>query len=60
MNNIIITILLTILLIANAVLFAVMVYFSKSKKDTASRVGFGFMEIVTFANMTVVLWRIFG
>lgn len=59
MNSLIMTILLTILLIANLFLLGVLIYFSKNKKDTASKVGFGFMEIVTFANMLVIVWRIF-
>ena len=60
MNSLIMTILLTVLLISNLLLFGVIICFSKNKKDTASKVGFGFMEILTFANMVVIVWRIFG
>ena len=53
-------VLLTILLFANALLFCIMIYFSKNRKDNATRLGFGFMEVVTFADMAVILWRMFG
>ena len=60
MNSLFMQVLLTILMAANVFLFCVLICFSKNKKDTASRVGFGFMELVTLANIAVVVWRIFG
>ena len=59
MINVLSIILLTILLLANLFLFLLIAWFSVRKNDTASKIGFGFMEIVFLANMLVVVGGIF-
>lgn len=59
MINVLSIILLTILLLANLFLFLLIVWFSVRKNDTASKIGFGFMEIVFLANMLVIVGGIF-
>ena len=49
------SILLTALFIFNAFLFVIVGWFWLNKKDTASRVGFGIMELVYFFDMVVII-----
>lgn len=55
MISILFTIFSIVLLIANALLLFVIVEFSKTKRDTASKIGFGIMAGVYLANMIVII-----
>ena len=52
--NVLFIILLTVLILANLALFGITVFFSKDKKDRPSKIGFGFMELLTLANAVVI------
>lgn len=54
MRIILLTIWVTALIIANLFMFGVVYFFSKNKKDKASRAGFGFMKILTLSNIITV------
>lgn len=50
---------LTVLLLANLFLFLIITFFVRNKNDTASRIGFGFMELVYLGNMLAIIGGIF-
>lgn len=54
MMVILFTVWVTALTIANWFMFGVVYYFAKGKKDTASKVGFGFMKILALSNIITV------
>lgn len=43
-----------ILILFNVLLFGMIVYFSKGVKDKNSKIGFGFMELLTLANAFMI------
>lgn len=54
MSMIMLTVWVTVLVIANLFMFFVLYHFSKSKKDTASKIGFGFMKLLALSNIITV------
>lgn len=62
MRIILLTVWVTVLIIANLFMFGVILRFSKcKKKDEASRVGFGFMKILAVSNIITIgglLWAL--
>jgi len=54
MRIILFTVWVTALILANIFMFCVIYFFAKNKKDTASRIGFGFMKILALSNIITV------
>lgn len=54
MSMIMLTVWVTVLVIANLFMFFVVFNFSKSKKDAASKIGFGFMKLLALSNIITV------
>lgn len=55
MSMILLTFFVTVLVIANFGMFLITCYFSKGNRDTASRIGFGFMKALAISN-SLTLW----
>lgn len=48
-------VLLTLLGVANIIVLMLMLWASKGKKDTASKIGFGFMGVTLVCNIALVV-----
>lgn len=58
MYNLFLKIAIAFLIVSNVLLLAIIAYFSKGKKERASKIGFGFMEIVYIFNILALGWAI--